>query len=197
ELDAESAEAHASLGHAMLHNWEWDDAEKELRKAIELNPSYPSAHHWYSEHLTAMGRCDESITELKLASRLDPLSLVISADLGRAFYYAREYDQVMKQEATTLEMDPNFWLSHINVGRSYTQMGNHETAISELKKAVELSQGNTEALAFLGFAYAAGGKEAEALNTLNELSERTTRGYVPPYHLAIVHAGLGKKDQAF
>src|SRR6266550_2560216 len=93
----------------------------------------------YSEHLTAMGRCDESITELRLAGVLDPLSLVISADLGRAFYYAREYDQVMKQEARTLEMDPNFWLSHINLGRSHTQIGNHADAISELKKAHELS----------------------------------------------------------
>ncbi|MBA3767808.1 MAG: tetratricopeptide repeat protein, partial [Acidobacteria bacterium] len=197
KIDEEFAEAHASLGHAMLHNWEWGDGEKELKRAIELNPGYASAHHWYSEHLTAMGRCDESITELKLAGGLDPLSLVISADLGRAFYYAREYDQVMKQESITLEMDPNFWLSHINLGKSYTQLGIHADAISELKKAVEFSLGNTEALSFLGFAYAAAGQGEDALRTLHELDERSKRGYVPPYHLAIVHAGLGQKDQAF
>src|SRR5204863_5628204 len=121
EIDETLAEAHASLGHAMLHNWEWAAGEKELKRAIELNAGYASAHHWYSEHLTAMGRCDESITELKLAADLDPLSLVISADLGRAFYYAREYDEVMNQESRTLELDSNFWLSHINLGRSYTQ----------------------------------------------------------------------------
>ena len=159
---AEFAEAHASLGHAMLHNWEWDAAERELKRAIDLNPGYPSAHHWYSEHLTAMGRCDESIAELKLAEKLDPLSLVISADLGRAFYYARDYDQVVKQEARTLEMDSSFWLSHINLGRAYTQKGMHAEAINKLQKARELSAGNTEVLSFLGFAYAAAGKRGEA-----------------------------------
>ncbi len=197
KIDEKFAEAHASLGHSMLHNWEWAAAEKELRRAIELNPGYPSAHHWYSEHLTAMGRCDESIAELKLAGDLDPLSLVISADLGRALYYAREYGQVMKQEARTLEMDPNFWLSHINLGRSYTQEGMHPEAINELQKARELSVGNTEVLSFLGFAYAAAGKRDEALKTLLELNEQSKRSHVPPYHLAIVHAGLGENDRAF
>jgi tetratricopeptide (TPR) repeat protein len=191
------AEAHASLGHAMLHNWEWEDAEKELKRAIELSPGYPSAHHWYSEHLTAMGRCDESIAELKLAEKLDPLSLVISADLGRAFYYARDYDQVMRQEARTLEMDSSFWLSHINLGRSYTQKKMHAEAINKLQKARELSVGNTEVLSFLGFAYAAAGRRDEALETLRELDEHAKRTRVPPYHLAIIHAGLGEKDQAF
>jgi serine/threonine-protein kinase len=197
KIDEEFAEAHASLGHAMLHNWEWDDAERELKRAIALNPGYPSAHHWYSEHLTAMGRCDESIAELKLAERLDPLSLVISADLGRAFYYGRDYDQVLKQEARTLEMDSNFWLSHINLGRSYTQKGMHAEAINGLERAREVSPGNTEVLSFLGFAYAAAGESAEALETLLELEEQSKLSYVPSYHLAIVHAGLGQKDQAF
>ena len=197
ELDSKSAEAHASLGHASLHNWEWDDAEKELQKAIELNPSYPSAHHWYSEHLTAMGRFDESISELKLAARLDPLSLIISADLGRAYYYARKYDDVMKQEARTLEMDSNFWLSHINLGRSYTQIGKHSDAIEELQKARELSKGSTEAISFLGFAYAAAGDRTHAMEMLRELDEQSKRSYVPPYHLAVLHTGVGKKDLAF
>jgi TolB-like protein/Flp pilus assembly protein TadD len=196
EIDEEFAEAHASMGHAMLHNWEWDEAEVELRKAIERNPGYPSAHHWYSEHLTAMGRCDESIAELKLAAGLDPLSLIISADLGRAFYYAREYDQLMKQEAKTLELDPNFWLSHINLGRSYIQKGMHTEAISELQRACELSVGNTESRSFLGYAYAAAGRRDYALETLRELEEQSKHSYVPPYHLAIIHAGLGKKERA-
>lgn len=195
--DEEFAEAHASLGHAMLHNWEWDEAERELRRAIELNPGYPSAHHWYSEHLTAMGRCDESIAELKLAAALDPLSLIISADLGRAYYYARQYDQVIKHEARTLEMDGDFWLSHINLGRSYTQKGRHSEAIRELQKASELSSGNTEALSFLGFAYAAAGEQAKAMETLRELEKRSGESYVPPYHLAIVWAGMGETDRAF
>jgi TolB-like protein/Tfp pilus assembly protein PilF len=197
KIDEKFAAAHASLGHAMLHNWEWADAEKELKRAIELNPGYPSAHHWYSEHLTAMGRCDESIAELKLAGELDPLSLVISADLGRAFYYARQYDQVIKQEARTLEMDSNFWLSHINLGRSYTQEGMHAEAIRELQTALDHSAGNTEVLSFLGFAYAASGKRDEAIKILLELDEQSKCTHVPPYHLAVVHAGLGEKDKSF
>jgi TolB-like protein/Tfp pilus assembly protein PilF len=197
QIDEAFAEAHASLGHALLHNWEWTDAERELKRAIELNPGYPSAHHWYSEHLTALGRCEESIAELKLAGELDPLSLVISADLGRAFYYARAYDQVLEQEARTLEMEANFWLSHINLGRAYTQKGQHAQALNHLQKARELSVGNTEVLSFLGFAYAAAAKRDEALEMLHALDEQAQRGHVPPYHYAIVHAGLGEKDRAF
>jgi DNA-binding SARP family transcriptional activator len=197
QIDETLAEAHASLGHAMLHNWEWDGGEIELKRAIELNAGYPSAHHWYSEHLTAMGRCTESIAELKLAGELDPLSLIINADLGRAFYYARRYDEVIKQEARTLEMDPGFWLSHINLGRSYTQIGMYPEAITELRKAGELSPGNTEVLSFLGFAYAAANKRDEALKMLNELLEQSVRTYVPPYHFAILYAGNGDSDQAF
>ena len=195
-IDNDLAEAHASLGHAMLHNWEWDDGEQELKRAIELNPGYPSAHHWYSEHLTATGRCGESIRELKLAAELDPLSLIINADLGRAYYYARDYDEVTKQEARTLEMDSQFWLSYINLGRSYTQRGMHAQAIAELEKASELSPANTEVLSFLAFAYAAAGKRDAALNKLGELNEQAKHGYVPPYHYAIVNAGLGDADRA-
>jgi len=196
QIDEEFAEAHASLGHAMLHNWEWSDAEIRLRKAIELNPGYPSAHHWYSEHLTAMGRCDESIAELELAGGLDPLSLIISADLGRAFYYARQYDQVQTQEARTLEMDPLFWLSYLNVGRAFTQQGRYAEAITSLQKAFEISPG-TEALSFLGFAYAASGRSEDALNTLRQLKAQEEQEYVPAYHLAIINAGLGDLDETF
>ena len=197
KIDAQLSEAHASLGHAMLHNWEWEDAEREFKRAIELNPGYPSTHHWYSEYLTAMGRCPESILELQLAAELDPLSLIINADLGRAFYYARQYDQVIKQEEKTLEMDPDFWLSHINLGRSYTQKGMHTAAIAQLRKANELSVVNTESLSFLGFAYAAAGKIDEALKMLRALHKHAQTNYVPPYHIAIVCAGLRDKEQAF
>ena len=194
EIDEKLAEAHASLGHAMLHNWEWNNGEVELKRAIELNSGYSSAHHWYSEHLTAMGRCDESIAELKLAAALDPLSLIINADLGRAYYYARQYDQGIKQEAQTLEMDPHFWLSHINLGRSFTQKGMHTQALGELLKANEASPDNSEVLSFLGFAYAAANQLEEAIKILGQLRDRSKRRHVPPYHFAILHAGLGDKD---
>ena len=197
EIEETLAEAHASLGHAMLHNWEWAEGERELQTAIELNAGYASAHHWYSEHLTAMGRCDESIRELKLAAALDPLSLVISADLGRALYYARQYDDAIQQEGRTLEMDSSFWLSHINLGRSHTQKAMHGEAILELERACELSPGSTEAAAFLSFAYAAGGRRDEAIRMLRILDQHAERSNVPPYHYAITHAGLGDIDRAF
>jgi len=197
EIDERLAEAHASLGHAMLHNWEWVNAEIELKRAIELNSGYSSAHHWYSEHLTAMGRCDESIAELKLAAGLDPLSLIINADLGRAYYYARQYDHGIKQEEQTLDMDPHFWLSHINLGRSFIQKGMHTQALSELLKANEASPDNSEVLSFLGFAYAAVNQVKEAEKILDQLRERSKLRHVPPYHFAILYAGLGDKDAAF
>ena len=161
KIDEELAEAHASLGHAMLHNWEWSESEKEFKRAIELNPNYPSAHHWYSEYLAAMGRLGEAIGAAKRARDLDPLSLAISADLSDALYLARRYDESIEEATKTLEMDPHFWLSHINLGRSYTEKGMHEEAIRELHKAGEGSTDRTEVLSFLGFAYAAAGQRDE------------------------------------
>src|SRR6185503_2955160 len=151
----------------------------------------------YSEHLTAMGRCAESIRELKLAAELDPLSLVISADLGRAFYYAREYDHAIEQEARTLELDSTFWLSHINLGRSYTQKGMHEEAVTELENACELSVRNTESLSFLASAYAAAGNGEKAREIVVELDRQAEQKNVPPYHYAVAHAGLGDQARAF
>jgi len=127
--------------------------------------------------LTAMGRCAESVEELKLASELDPLSLVINADLGRAFYYARQYessDQAGGQNAG--KWTPNFWLSHINLGRSYTQKRMHSEANRRLQKAQEHSLGNTEVMAFLGFAYTASGERDKALRILDELLAQTQPG---------------------
>jgi TolB-like protein/Tfp pilus assembly protein PilF len=197
EIDPHLAEAHASLGHALLHNFEWKESERELRTAMRLNARYASAHHWYSEYLTAIGRFEESIEELSLAGELDPLSLIIRADLGRAFYYARKYDRVFEHERGTLEMDPTFWLSHLNLGRSFTQKGMHEEAIGELGKALKLLPENTEILSFLSFAYAAAGKWEEAQEQLEYLDRRAEREYIPPYHFAIIHTGLRNNDQAF
>ena len=197
EIDPKLAEAHASLGHALLHNWEWKESEEELRNAIQLNPRYASAHHWYSEYLTAMGDFEQSIEELSLAGELDPLSLIIRADLGRAFYYARKYDGVLEHERGTLEMDPTFWLSHLNIGRSLTQQGQHDEAIAELGRALKLLPDNTEVLAFLAFAYAAADRRDEAQAQLDQLVKRSKRQHVPPYHLAIINAGLRDNDQAF
>lgn len=197
EIDPLLAEAHASIGHALLHNFEWEAGKKELQTAIRLNPRYPSAHHWYSEYLMAIGDFRKSIEQLKFAGELDPLSLIIRADLGRAFYYAREYDRVLEQEIGTLEMDQSFWLSHLNLGRSFTQRGIHEQAVAELQKALNILPDNTEILSFLAFAYAAADREDEARKLLDDLLRKSEREHVPPYHFAIISAGLRENDQAF
>src|SRR6266404_3272060 len=196
EIDETLGEAHASLGHAMLHDWVWEDAEKELKRAIELNPGYPSAHHWYSEYLMATGAFDEAIKEAKRSEELDPLSSIIGIHISDVLFHARRYDQAIAQARKTLELDASFWLTHINLGKSYTQEGKHAEAVSELQKAGELSAGDTEVVSLLGFAYAAAGRKEEALKLLRDLKEQSRQRHVPPYHLAIINAGLGEKDEA-
>ena len=197
KIDPTFAEARASLGHAYLHYWHWEEADHALRKAIEQRPDYPSAHQWHSEFLTAMGRHDESTSELRLAAELDPLSLVISADLGRAYYYARQYEEVFRQETRTLELDPNFWLSHINLGRSRIQTGEHEQALVEFQKALEILPASTETLSFVGFAYAVSGASEPAVKILDQLKGAAADTHVPPYHFAIIYTGLGDHNRAF
>ena len=181
----------------MFHNWEWDAAEKELKRAIELNPSYPSAHHWYSEYFSAMGSFDEALEETKRAGELDPLSVVITAHTADILYLAGRYDQAIKEIDKTRELDADFWLnfSYIHRGKSYAQKRMYPEAISELQKARALSIGDTEVLARLGFVCAVAGRKDEALSILGELNEKASRSPVPPYHFAIIYAGLGEKDQ--
>jgi TolB-like protein/Flp pilus assembly protein TadD len=196
-IDETLSEAHASLGHAMLHDWEWDAAEKELKKAIEVNPGYPSAHHWYSEYLCVTGSFDEAIKEGKHAAQLDPLSTVITSHIADVFYLARRYDDSLKQGEKALELDDKFWFARIYRGKSFAQKRLYAEALSELRKANELSAYDTHVLALLGFVYAVAGEKRDAVKILDELKLQAARGRVPPYDFAIVHTGLGDKDSAF
>ena len=195
-IDESFGEAHASLGHAMLHNWEWSVAEKELKRAIEINPRYPTAHHWYSEYLAAKGAFEAAIRAAKRSEELDPLSLIITVNVADVLYFARQYDQAIKQIERVLELDSPFWLTHMVMGKSQAQRGLYAEAIDELQKAEELLAGDAEVLSVLSFAYAAAGRRSEALKTLQQLKEQAKR-HLPTYHFAIIHAGLGEKEQAF
>ena len=197
ELDETLAEGHVSLGY-VRQNYEcdWPGAEKEYKRAIELNPNYATAHQWYSEHLAVVGRHDEAIAEIKRAQRLDPLSLVISTMAGIQLHWARRYGQAFEQLRKALEMDPNFGLAHCWLGRTYEQRGQWESAIAEHQKARAAFGGGGYAVAALGYAYAAAGKRDEALRILTDLNRLRKTAYVSPYAIGVIHVALGERAQA-
>jgi serine/threonine protein kinase/tetratricopeptide (TPR) repeat protein len=197
ELDPTLAEAHASLGWALYHQWDWVGAENEFKKSIQLNAAYAPAHSAYGDYLVALGRFDEALTELNRARELDPSSPVTSLALGMRAYYARDYTKAIEQCEQTLAADSQFVPAHVCVGRAYEQKRSYAEAIRELQKALDLSGGDTNEVAALGRAYALWGRTSEAQRTLADLTMRSQQTYVQPAWVAVIHAALGDTDQAF
>jgi len=198
QIDDSLAEAHASLAWAKLtHDWAWPDAEREFKRSIELKPNYASAHQWYGEYLTMMGRFKEAPEEFKRALAVEPLSPVIHSALASSLYFSRQYDAAMEQCRRTISIDPNFVSPHTFLGRAHAQKAAYPEALSELQKALALSEGNSNELAALAYGYALSGKREEALKILGELQERSKETYVQPTWIAAIHIALGQKDQAF
>jgi serine/threonine-protein kinase len=196
-LDETLCEPHAAIGYVKdRYDWDWPGAEREFKRAIELNPNYATAHYWYANVLDAQGRFDEAIREAKRAQEADPLSLVASAVAGQTFYFARRNDQAIEELRKALELDPNFPLAHWWLGMFYEQAGRYVEAIAEGQKALSLSRGEPGVLGTLGHAYAASGKRAESQRVLAELRDLSKRRYVAPLNVALVYAGLGDKVQA-
>lgn len=197
ELDETLSEAHASLALARVDaDHDEAGAEREYRRAIELNPNYATAHHWYSDFLAALDRQDEAMAEIRRALELDPLSLVINATLGERLFYARRYDEALAQLRRTLEMDEGFVPARYLLGLTYEQKGMYAEAIAELNRARELSGGSPWMVAALGHSLAMAGRRAEAEQVLVELKELSKRMRVSPYDIATVYTGLGEKTQA-
>jgi len=197
ELDNTLAEAYASLAYASLHyDWDWQTAERQFQRAIELAPNYETAHQWYARYLTAMGRFDEAIAEVKRAQELEPLSLIINSAVGYAYYFARRYDQAIAESRKALEMDANFSRAHFNLGLAYEQKKMFPQAIASFQKAIA-SSGGPLMEAALGHAYAVAGRRAEAQEVLDRLIELSKQRYVSAYQIATIYAGLGETDQAF
>jgi TolB-like protein/Tfp pilus assembly protein PilF len=197
EMDETLAEPHASLGDARyVYDWDWVGAEKEYKRAIELNPGYATAHQWYAEYLSRMGRHNEAIAELRRAQELDPLSLMINAIGGSIFFFARRYDEAIAQCRRTLELNAGFYPAHFNLGAAYEQEKLYDEAISEYQKAKALEEGNPMLAAYLAHGYAAAGKRTEALKIVSQLRELSKQRYVSPYRVAQVYAALGDLDQA-
>jgi TolB-like protein/DNA-binding winged helix-turn-helix (wHTH) protein/Flp pilus assembly protein TadD len=197
ELDSTLSEAHNSLAFCFdAFDWDLESAGKEFQRSIELNPGYATAHHWYAWHLSLLGRFDEALEEMRKAKNLDPLSLIINADLAELLVIAHFYDESIIQSRATIAMDPNFALAHNQLAQAYLQKHMNVEAIAELQKAVELSGGSPTCVANLARAYAASGKTSEAVKLLGDLKNHSNRGYSDASEVAVVYAALGDKDQA-
>jgi serine/threonine-protein kinase len=196
-LDDSLAEAHASLAFARRwYDWDWEGAEREFKRSIQLNPRYATARHWYADMLVALWRNDEALVEAKRAVDLEPGSLIANADLGSVYFYARRYDEAIEQFKKLLAIDPNFQQAHYRLGWSYEQSGRFPEAIAELKTMVQLSNGHVEAIARLGHAYGLSGQPAEARKILAQLEDLSRRRYVSPFNFALVFAGLDDRPAA-
>ena len=200
ELDDTLAEAHATLARTlMIYDWEWAGAEKEFKRAIELNAGYPKAHQWYGGYLDGIGRRNEAITEAKRARELDPLSPIMNFEVGMAFYYNRDYDKAIEQLQETLALDADFPPAHGELPAAYELKGMYDKAVAGFQKGIAVSGTNEWyfSKSGLGHVYAVSGKTGEARAVLNELRQLSEREYVPADRIALIYAGLGEKDQAF
>jgi tetratricopeptide (TPR) repeat protein len=197
ELDSRLGEAHNSLAFVLDgFDWDFDSAGKEFQRAIELNPGYATAHHWYAWHLSLLGRFDDAIAELRKAENLDPLSLIINADLAELLGLAHSYDESIRQSRKTIEMDPNFALAHNQLAQAYLQKHLYAVAVAELQEAVKLSGDSPTCIANLARAYVASGKRSEAVELLGDLKKRSNPGYSNASEIAMIYASLGDRDQA-
>jgi TolB-like protein/DNA-binding winged helix-turn-helix (wHTH) protein/Tfp pilus assembly protein PilF len=202
ELDETLGEAHVSLGQAKIdYDWDWVGAEKEFKRAIELNPGYASAHHRYSAYLSAMGRHNEAIAEAKRAHELDPLSPMINATWGLVFFNARRYDEAIAQLRSTLDLNAGFSQAHLYLCWAYEQEKLYEQAISEYQKVIALQHGDPRLSLNLARLYAAVGKKTEAGNIMSRAEEVLKRERAPcgggaAIAYVALYAAVGDTDQA-
>jgi TolB-like protein/DNA-binding winged helix-turn-helix (wHTH) protein/Tfp pilus assembly protein PilF len=195
ELDESLAEAHVSLSFNLSNAWDYSGARKELEHAIELNPNYATAHHWYAFNLINSGQIEEGIAEMKKAQQLSPLSLRIQVDLGRAFYFARKYNQAIEQYMQALEIDRNFAPAHSLLGLVYLEKGLYKKAIAKLQEGMKISKNQLSI--WLGYAYAVAGQTDKAFDMLQKLRERWDKQQEGAIYIALIYIGLGKKEEAF
>ncbi|WP_236657013.1 tetratricopeptide repeat protein [Acidisarcina polymorpha] len=196
-LDNTLGEAHNSLAFVLDgFDWNFDSSGKQFQQAIELNPGYATAHHWFAWHLALLGQYDQAIAEMNKARSLDPLSLIINSDLAELLVLSHSYDKAIEQSHKTIDLDPNFAMAHNQLGQAYLQKHMSDQAIEELQKAVELSGGSPTCIANLARAYSLSGKRNEAIKLLNDLKGSSTARYSYASEIAAIYVSLGNVDEA-
>jgi TolB-like protein/Flp pilus assembly protein TadD len=197
ELDDSLAEAHASLSFVLIwFDWDWAGGEMEARRAVALNPNSTMAHFAYAHILSDLGRHNEAVAEGMRARELDPVFLLVRAIEGMFLHHARRNDEALETLGKALELDPNFWVAHLTLGKVYIQQRKYPAAIAEFTKARDLSHGNSEAIASIGYAAALAGDNARARSVLEELKALSNQHYVPPVNIGLLYNGLGDQNEA-
>lgn len=196
-IDENLAEGHTSLGGVNLKSWKWAEAEDEFKRAIELNPNYATAYHWYCVLLRSLGRFDEAAQMIGKAQELDPLSVVISNNVVQTYRIRKDFTKMAEASLKLIELDPNYHVGYQFLGESYLKLGRETEAIANLQKSLEMSNRGLISLMFLGNAYAVTGKRSEANAVIKELEEKYTRKESSGVNIAAVYVGLGEKDKAF
>ncbi|MDN5202273.1 hypothetical protein QQ008_12885 [Fulvivirgaceae bacterium BMA10] len=198
EIDPNIAEAHTSLAFThMLYEWDWEKAEIEFLKGLELNPGFALTHHWYAEYLMAMGRFDEANKQVRKAQKNDPLGLIISTLIGMNFYLRRQYDESIAECLKTLHMDEDFLPVYIWLGVAYEQKEMYTEAIDILQKGRKLSNERAKITSLLAHTYALAGERGEAETLLQELISKADQSYVSSFDIARIYKGLGDKKRTY
>jgi TolB-like protein/DNA-binding winged helix-turn-helix (wHTH) protein/Flp pilus assembly protein TadD len=192
QLDDTLSEAHTSLAAVAENEWNWQAAEAEYRRAIELNPNYATAHHWYALHLLGLNKPDQAIAEIEQAREGDPLSLPINADVGYVFYCARRYDEAIAEYSRALELNSNFPMALQGLAQTYVKAGKPKDAVALIAQLPDDLKNGCTAGNLNGMA----GERDAARRILAGEMQRSTREYVSPTCIALVHSGLGETDRA-
>jgi tetratricopeptide (TPR) repeat protein len=196
-LDPSLAEGHASLGYVLLsYDWDFAGARRQFDRAIQVNPGYATAHHWYAHYWLAMAQPQKALDEMGKALWYDPQSLVINAGVGWCLYQARQYGAAIEQYRTTLKIAPEFSLGHALLGMAYEQNAAYSDAEAEFHKAGDLQGSPTFAMAGLGRAYALAGRTRDAQRVADQLQRLSPKQYVPSIYIAAIYAAMGDKDRA-
>jgi tetratricopeptide (TPR) repeat protein len=195
EIDDKLVEAHASLAViAQNYDWDWNEAEKEYQRSIELDPNYATAHHWYAEYLSLLGRFDDAFVEIERARRLDPLSLIISSDYAAILYYSRQYDRSIEQFRAVLDMEPNFPRAHVVIG-PYVEKKMFKEAIADIEDWRRAGD-SPWAWAMQAYVYGSAGNQREARRAFHKLEQVSRSGRTDPSAMVSGYIGLGNKDLA-
>jgi TolB-like protein/serine/threonine protein kinase/Tfp pilus assembly protein PilF/class 3 adenylate cyclase/alpha-beta hydrolase superfamily lysophospholipase len=197
EIGDALAEAHGTLGHVSMHLFDWPRAESELRRALDLNPNYAQAYLWQAYYLAFTGQFEDAIASINCALQLDPLALPVNTSAAELLYFAGRFDESIDQFHKSIELDARYSMAHLELARVYEHREIFDAAIDEFAKARELSQDSPESLASLAHCYAVSGAIGDAQTLLQQLTEISEHRYVSAYDLALIHSGLGQKEECF